>query len=317
MRIFKWLLCSVIALSTVGANACEAIGADGKPVYVASEQAVIVWDAERKLEHFVRIANFQTDAKNLGFLVPTPSVPDFETAKEDLFDVVGVAAAKRITSIGCKKDDPVAAGAAVKLAHIGGYAETVLSLSNPLVVAQWLREHSFPFTDATRAWLAPYMKKRWVITAFQMDSQNGTAKLEPIRMTFHADQPFYPYREPKQNGDPGDDRTLGVFFLSSNPVTATIAGHAWVGRQEVSDALNSDEVQAIAANLPGVELPQGLWLTSFLDSSSPRIGTDDVLFQRERRLPTAWIAPTAVVGIVVAVVYRVRRRRSLQRAGII
>ena len=55
------------------------------PVAINEESALIVWDAEHKIEHFIRKATFQTTASHFGFLVPTPSRPELAEVKEALF----------------------------------------------------------------------------------------------------------------------------------------------------------------------------------------------------------------------------------------
>jgi hypothetical protein len=63
------------ALAVGHASACMAVGAGGIRVAVASETALIVWDAQSHVEQFVRSASFVTGAKSVGFLVPTPTAP--------------------------------------------------------------------------------------------------------------------------------------------------------------------------------------------------------------------------------------------------
>ncbi|MBW2460076.1 MAG: DUF2330 domain-containing protein [Deltaproteobacteria bacterium] len=53
---------------------------------ITSEEALIVWDAERGVEHFIRRGEFRTDADDFGFLVPTPSPPQLSEVDEDVFD---------------------------------------------------------------------------------------------------------------------------------------------------------------------------------------------------------------------------------------
>ena len=61
-------------------------------VEVASETAIIVWDATTKTQHFIRRAAFNASAKesakveDFGFLVPTPSQPVLEEADDKAFD---------------------------------------------------------------------------------------------------------------------------------------------------------------------------------------------------------------------------------------
>jgi len=81
------------------ANAC-CIASSGKPVWLTKEKVIIVWDAERKIEHFIRQASFDTKARDFGFIVPTPSVPELAVANPEAFTMIeGLVPPP--TSIGC------------------------------------------------------------------------------------------------------------------------------------------------------------------------------------------------------------------------
>jgi len=79
MKLARARLCILTALlSTLSAAfPCMTIALGGVPVSVASETAIIVWDEKTHEEQFIRLANFATDAKDLGFLVPTATPPTF------------------------------------------------------------------------------------------------------------------------------------------------------------------------------------------------------------------------------------------------
>ena len=49
--------------------ACCPAPPSGKPVVNADQTVIILWDAARKTEHFIRKASFKSDADNFGFLV--------------------------------------------------------------------------------------------------------------------------------------------------------------------------------------------------------------------------------------------------------
>ncbi|MCA9610167.1 MAG: hypothetical protein KC619_31440 [Myxococcales bacterium] len=56
------------------AEACAARGRQG-PIPIEGEEALIIWDASRHRQHFVRRAAFGA-GEDFGFLVPTPSRPE-------------------------------------------------------------------------------------------------------------------------------------------------------------------------------------------------------------------------------------------------
>ena len=54
-------------------------------VEIADEEAVIFWDPETHVEHFIRKATFRSSAPAFGFLVPTPSTPKLDEVPETVF----------------------------------------------------------------------------------------------------------------------------------------------------------------------------------------------------------------------------------------
>src|SRR6185295_9313390 len=70
---------------TPEAEGCASAFGIGRRVAIANESAIIIWDDESKTEHFIRRASFTTDAKDFGFLVPTPTQPELGDASDQAF----------------------------------------------------------------------------------------------------------------------------------------------------------------------------------------------------------------------------------------
>src|SRR5690606_17827925 len=77
------MLVCFLLLSSVGlrsADCCAYI--DG---YLMAEATVIVWDEQTHTEHFIRRATFDDIKGNsVGFIVPTPDVPELAEAEADV-----------------------------------------------------------------------------------------------------------------------------------------------------------------------------------------------------------------------------------------
>ena len=274
------LLLTVASLS----QACEAIGKGGKAVSVTSESAIIIWDDKTHTERFFRSAQFETDAREIGFLVPTPSVPKLSEANSDAFP-------KLLKVVQAHRSDQSAgavAGAApafaddspvVKVENVGGFEETVLSTAHPKAIDGWLSRHGFPKTDATSEWLRPYVRKNWYITAFRFKGNGSSADLKPVCMTFHSEMPFYPYREPTSKSSAQGARTLRVFLLANEGQEAVTSGQPWVAKTEWTGLLSETELHDLSPLVANLTLLKNPTLTSFLDSSFPRVGTDEVYFR--------------------------------------
>lgn len=279
---------------------------------------MIVWDAARRVEHFIRRARFDTAARDFGFLVPTPAQPTLAEASDELFTKLDEIArpeerterARRIVpTVSClclvlttakRSEDTsppsIMAASPVRVLsaqRVSGYDAVVLEAEDAEALTRWLSSHGYASTPSLTRWLRPYVEQRWKITAFRIaapDPNNPAPPVTaPVRMTFSTDRPFYPYREPEEQQQVvGASRSLRVHVLSSERMQGTIglAGR-WPATVAFSD--NPDDLAARIGALAGTTIAAGTWLTTFDDRSSPRPGTDELYFSpssdRGRHLP--------------------------------
>ncbi len=68
-------LVALLLIRSLPTPACCPAGPAGKHVVNADQTVVMIWDAARKTQHFIRQASFKSDADDIGFLVPTPTLP--------------------------------------------------------------------------------------------------------------------------------------------------------------------------------------------------------------------------------------------------
>jgi hypothetical protein len=298
-------LASLVAFA-YPASACAPAPPPGGAVHITEESAIIVWDERGKREHFIRRASFRATSKDFGFLVPTPEEPDLAEVADELFDRLDRATWPEFvdedsfdgvepTSLflgptSCVREVPrvetamAAAPVRVLSEHrVAGYDALVLEAEDPRALADWLKAHGYAVRPELTAWLAPYVARRWKITAFRIASSEGAPSVSTaaVRMSFSTERPFYPYREPtdqRENRPPDapSTRRLQVFFIGPTRVDGSIgaASAPWPGKAIWSDKL--DAVKHLGT-LP-VATPFGAWLTRFEDDASPRPGTDDLFF---------------------------------------
>ena len=130
----------------------------GQPVSIVEEDAIIVWDAAKKVEHFIRRASFRTESKDFGFLVPTPTAPKLSEVDDDVFDRLGRMIAPTIrevsggvqyaTSFGCSEPKKLytakSAVTVLSVAKVGGYTAAVLAADKcgGRLGEQWLQANN-------------------------------------------------------------------------------------------------------------------------------------------------------------------------------
>jgi hypothetical protein len=299
----------VSGLWTALANACGVAYPHNQPVEIASESAIIIWDEATKTEHFIRRASFSTQAKDFGFLVPTPSEPTMHEADDDAFKELAEITKPRVEKrqrppsggggcgFGCSKaaapQDQAPAGRVDVLQEgvLGPYDYKVLKVVGGKVetLKEWLLERKYEFSPELEAWVKPYLDKDFIITAFKINHEAADkpgVATKAIRMTFKTEQPMFPYREPEDK-TPRDkrqvhNRLLRVFFLSTSRVQGTLGktDAPWPGQTVWANKL-SDADRAKVLNtlkMPKETPPATWWLTEFEDHSSPRPGKEDVYF---------------------------------------
>lgn len=351
------LVSSAALLEPRAALACASAPPRGAEVDIAGEEAVIVWDAKTKTEHFIRTASFVSSAKSFGFLVPTPSLPELGELPRAVLDGIGRALVPAVqyvdeptrvvlTSLltfflrgGEPKSDAGAASASasaveiVGTASVAGMDATILKATEVDALAKWLADHGFDRSKALDDWLAQYVEKQWYLTAFVIassgETKSPTVRVASglVRMSFHADAPFYPYREPAVA--PSKDaqrtpRTLRVHVLSDQRMGATTNGASWSATTTWAAPIKlPEELRELAG--------ENVYDTTFLDTSSPRVGTDEVTFALSQdqgevrppphvvRRPHYFRLPIEAFvlggGVIGAVAYALLRRRRAKPAA--
>src|SRR5262245_51427985 len=182
------LTCALlVAIGLVGlrsspdARGCAAVSRKGDKVAIATESALIIWDEKTRTQHFIRRASFATQAPYFGFLVPTPAKPDLAEVPDELFEsmedwskpeTVTKTTYKVPIAIGCSADkmDKKDKGGVEVLGRqrVGNFDATFLKADDTKALAGWLGKHGYDSTPALEKWLEPYVKRAWVVTAFQI-----------------------------------------------------------------------------------------------------------------------------------------------------
>lgn len=305
------LLLPILAVALIPApqpvQGCAAAPPHGEYVGVNAEEAIILYDAVTKTEHFIRRADFRTRAKDFGFLVPTPTKPDLGETTAEIFSALASATAPRhvpsgrVHRIVRKRNEPTAAAgdAAPRGPEIldekkglAGYDLVVLRAEDLDGLKKWLEDREYDARPALMDWLKWYVDNRWIITAFKV-SKKPDAEFDrwakAVRMSFSTDAPFYPYREPADMRTAAGPmaRTLRVFYLGDARMDGTLGeGNAWPGKTVWANRCDDYTLKSV---VNGLGLPpkdvaaieaKSWHLTEFEDRSSPRPGTHEVFFRK-------------------------------------
>ena len=338
------LIRSLLLVPLVGAllipvaplQSCATVGKGTARIGIASEAAIIVWDARTKTEHFIRRAAFRTNVYDFGFLVPTPTQPELGEVKDSAFSrlepllipkvvykrpLIGFPFVEAVLggvfmSGDKSKHDRAEAGVRILDAQrVAGYDAVVLEADSPIPLNDWLGKNGYTSRPALVEWLAPYVRQKWKITAFKIagDAKTGGGGIDAsaVRLSFKADHPFYPYREPKDareiaaiEGRATDDgRFLRVFFIGDERVSGWLdlpeekAVKSWSAQTKFSARIDGDMVKKVREDLKMTadQIPDRPWVTIFDDTSSPRQGTNDLYFFKDDDQSEVLVSPVTHV----------------------
>ncbi len=343
-----WVVAFSIALSAKPAAACMSFYELNQPMPpLVAERALVAFDEASHREHLVRSVLFADTPgaigppRPIGFVVPTPSIPEVAEADPQLFDrleefgkpaqITRTVHPIRWSLLTRSSDDARAivvapqAVEALSTAHVAGYDAVSLRADDPAVLSRWLREHGFVDRVSTAAWLAPYVQKRWILTAFRFApsaaERGGGVRSKAIRLSFDTPMAVWPYREPSDAPVPSA-RSLRLFVVSTSAREARSEDGRVVGECEFLGELPPSILNDAAPDLHGP-----LWLTTLHDSTLIRSGgdltfleaSDSMPYQRTEvvqrvrpiPVPLELLVPTGLVSAAMIVLTRRKRLRTL------
>lgn len=312
-----WLAGCVALVPVPRSPGCAIAPPAGGWAATYAETAVLIWDADAGVEHFIRSAAFTGTSADFGFLVPTPGRPDLgdapwqNTGRLEAATAPRTEVRRRLGEFGCgspKKTGSVPPRAAapapapvqvVERKRVGGFDAAVLKATDADALRGWLGRNGYASRPELRDWLGDYVDDGWHLTAFKVanDLAGGRAvgSLHPVRLSFPTPQPVYPYKEPADAAKPDTagqlpPRLLRLFVLAPARMES-VAGlgrggpTAWQLRTVWAGPIDRGTFEAVgtANGLPAdavAKLAGRPWvLTEFEDTSSPRTGGTDLSFR--------------------------------------
>lgn len=287
---------ALLAVSASVTPACCAIA--GLDVNFTGQRNLIVWNPKTKTEHFIRKADFATKAKDMGFLAPSPTVPELVEVDEQVFDTVA-RMKPQDRSMGCAGEmadsvssQPKAAVEVIGEQEVAGYQAAILKATDEKALQDWLQKNDYPAEDFVQDWLKHYVQKGWIITAFKVkrDAQSE-ASTGTVRMTFQTEAPFNPFLVPKENLQ--NPAQVEIFWISDSDYTGEVPGITDVQlKPEWTVPLVESGRKKIEQQLklaPG-SIPTGMMVSGYEPIAFRQV-PDDLFF---KRIPLAQIGPVTL-----------------------
>jgi hypothetical protein len=286
-----------------GAEGCCGIGPRGSHVVNADQTVILIWDPVTKTEHFIRKATFKSDAKDFGFLIPTPTAPESAEAGEAAFPflarltepVINYVKRGADSGCGCSKSKSVvkASSLSVRVVEektVAGFRLAVLEAKTASSLVGWLKDHGYPFSPEVEAWARPYIDAGWMVTALKVapeGERQDKVSAASLRLSFKTERPLFPYREPEStaaaNALGAKERLLRIFFITDSRYQGELTkDQPWTGKTAWSGKLTAQDRKTLLGhlNLPETTGPQEFWLTEFEDHWPYRVAPADLYFAR-------------------------------------
>ena len=280
---------------------CCAVASGGSHVVNADQSVIMLWDEARQTQHFIRKADFRTDAADVGFLVPSPSRPQLEESGNDAFAELAEITAPPVSRgggfpLGCSVADPVGMPKqnvrVIEEKRVAGFDATVLTARSGDDLVAWLKDHGYAYSPAVADWARPYLGGDWHFTALKIakggaGDARSALKAAALRISFRTTRPLFPYREPESGTSrsalDAPDRLLRVYFIADARFRGEIdGGKRWSGKTVWSGDITGHRNGLLdSLDLPAGAGPSKWWLTVFEDRWPYAKAAGDVYFSRD------------------------------------
>ena len=295
-------------LSSAGIACCLAYGED--PMSLVEEKAIIVWNPETGVEHFVRQASFDGDAKDFGFIVPTPNRPQVEEADAAAFDrlqrLVPQEPAAGTDSEPAKSDR--AGGIEIlEQKRVGDYFVTILRASDGATMLTWLTNNGYNSRPAMEKWLDHYAKQQWYFAAlkFVRKPESTDPKTTAIRVSFQTKVPHYPYKMPEDTWPEGHVRPVALYFVGPGKASAIYRDgkEKWEAQTVWSGPLPAAERAGLAKelNLRTEDIAPASTVTVMVNHRNEHGYDRDLDFQVASTVPTFVFIVWGLTGVAMII----------------
>jgi len=160
---------------------------------------------------------------------------------------------------------------------VAGLTSTILLADSPTALDAWVAEHGYQGGPELVAYLAPYVRDGWYLTAFRVAPADTSARpltMRAIRMSFATDVPIFPYAEPQVPGRV--PRPFRVSVVARQRMSGRLGDTPWGA--SVGFARRAPTQLTVLRGIVPTEARRGrLWITTFDERRSAR-GSVDLTF---------------------------------------
>lgn len=209
-RVRLLLLIPLITfLNTDIGHACGGFFCSNVPINQAVERILFVKRNDGKMTTHVQI-QFSGQKTDFAWILPVPSVPELGVSHNTVFQQLQFATQPTF-QLEWEESDcefqpppifrdfedgvPTAAGGGVDVIseeRVGPYETAVITSTDPNAVAEWLIENGYQLDALGADLLRPYTDMGMYFLALKLAPDTDVGDLQPIAMTYDAQQPMIP-----------------------------------------------------------------------------------------------------------------------------
>lgn len=317
------VITALIVVSALGLPCCTVYN-EKTPVTLDGENAIIVWNAEKKIEHFVRQADFGGEADDFGFIVPTPTVPTVAEANEEVFNILANLDPFRNEPTASSEVDAVTAASVelIEQYEVGDFEASILKATNGEALNEWLKANGYSSRPAMTEWLDHYAKINWHFAALKLirarDAQGPRTKA--VRVSFQTDVPFYPFKMPVDTWPEGHYRPIRLYFIAEGVARGKYRGRRseWRAKIDWSAPLDLYGHQrfADALGIAVEDIPKDATVTAFMNTDQSTDYSNDVYFLTYNSVVPTWLLASLAVTFLVFLFYQFKKRLAHGRNSV-
>lgn len=293
---------------------------------LAREKVLIVHDAARGREHFIREVAFRKADQRLGFVVPTPTLPEVAKVEKNPFtklrerfqfasDAVGYGSGHGSAGFGGRGGGETVE--VLKVEKVGSFTAFTLRATEAEALKKWLADNELTSRPAADVWLEHYVRMRFYYVALRYDPppdargrKYAPVAAETVRISFDTPVAYYPYFEPEIEHETREPRLLEVWYVGTDAVVPVAqqldaaespARPRWVRPLRPGKKDPRARTRLVAALLDELEalLPEGeLVVQTFQDQKRRRTGFGDILFAFAEAKPLTAEQLGPLVGVL-------------------
>ena len=203
-KTFLLLFCFVVLSLQADGFLISPYPSDYLLLSKADQKAFIYYDGRN--ETLILSLDYAGKAKDLAWLIPTPTQPKVTKAPKDFFQNLGklLSLYKMDTSLTTGYGG-LPAGKSEKVIvierkRVGIFQIAVLSANDPDALYKWCKQEGYNLPSATPFVVKPYIDNKWFFVAVKIEKSSSRgeetieASIHPLKIEFETSQIVYPLR---------------------------------------------------------------------------------------------------------------------------